>query len=104
MFTFHSLNALIMQENMRFLDELDKSIPNFDNTDDYRDEQRKVKRIQGVNFKFDYTDYVIKILLATFVKWYFNLDQINQTNRQYQVNQQYQKRQVQDTTPCCTIL
>ena len=26
-------------------------------------------------FKFDYNDYVIKILLATFVRWYFNLDQ-----------------------------
>jgi len=63
------------EEDMAYLDSWDGKIKNFDNTDDYREELRRVKRAQGSSFKFDYTDYVIKILLATFVRWYFNLDQ-----------------------------
>jgi hypothetical protein len=66
-------------KNMEYLDEWDGEIPNFDNTDDYREEKKRVKEIQGELFKFDYTDYVIKILLATFDRWYFNLDQKNVT-------------------------
>jgi hypothetical protein len=64
-------------EDMEWLDELDKNIPNFDNTDDYREELDKVRRLKGATFKFDFNDYVIKILLATFIKSYFNLDQAN---------------------------
>jgi len=33
-----------------------------------------VIKIQGQSFKFSYNDYVVKILLATFVRWYFNVD------------------------------
>lgn len=66
-------------EQMEYLDSWDGRIPNFDNTDDYREELARVRAIQGPAFKFDYTDYVIKILLATFVRWYFNLDQRNVT-------------------------
>ena len=62
------------ERTMDYLDEWDREIPNFDNTDDYRVE---VKRLRGQNFKFDYNDYVIKILLATFIKSYFNIDQQN---------------------------
>ena len=63
------------KEAMEFLDRLDNSIPNFDNTDDYREELDRVRQQQGSAFKFTFIDYVIKILLATFVRWYFNLDQ-----------------------------
>ena len=63
-------------EDMEYLDQWDGRIPFFDNTDDYREELMRVKNAQGPDFKFDYTDYVIKILLATFVKRYFNLDQV----------------------------
>lgn len=62
-------------EDMEYLDAWDGLIRNFDNTDDYREELARVKMMQGQQFKFDFTDYVIKILLATFVRWYFNLDQ-----------------------------
>ena len=70
------------EEDMEYLDGWDNKLQNFDNTDDYREELRRVKQKNGQNFKFDYTDYVIKILLATFIKSYFNIDQINgnQTN------------------------
>jgi len=64
-------------EDMDYLDELDRSIPNFDNTDDYREELIKVKKRMGANFKFDFNDYVTKILLATFYKQYWLLDQAN---------------------------
>jgi len=63
-------------EDMEYLDAWDGCIKNFDNTDDYREELQRVKMVQGMQFKFDYTDYVIKILLATFVRWYFNIDQV----------------------------
>jgi hypothetical protein len=63
-------------EDMEYLDAWDGCIKNFDNTDDYREELQRVKMVQGMQFKFDYTDYVVKILLATFVRWYFNLDQV----------------------------
>jgi hypothetical protein len=63
-------------EDMEYLDAFDCAIRNFDNTDDYREELNRVKMVQGQQFKFDFTDYVIKILLATFVRWYFQLDQV----------------------------
>lgn len=64
------------KEPMEYLDTWDGLIKNFDNTDDYREELDRVKNTQGQQFKFTYMDYVIKILLATFVRWYFNLDQV----------------------------
>ena len=63
-------------EDMEYLDQWNTMIQNFDNTEDYREELARVKNVQGNQFKFDFTDYVIKILLATFVRWYFNLDQV----------------------------
>jgi len=63
-------------EDMEYLDAWDGIIKNFDNTDDYREELSRVKNVQGSQFKFDYMDYVVKILLATFVRWYYNLDQV----------------------------
>ncbi len=67
------------EEDMEYLDGWDKKLVNFDNTDDYREELKRVKAVNGINFKFDYTDYVIKILLATFIRSYFNLDQVAST-------------------------
>jgi len=84
-------------DDMEYLDQWDGRIQNFDNTDDYREELQRVKRVQGQSFKFDYTDYVIKILLATFVRWYFNLDQrtVSGPRQQYRSN---------TDDSCCTIL
>jgi len=62
-------------DDMEWLDAFDNRIPNFDNTDDYREELARIRQLQGPSFPFTYTHYVIKILLATFVKYYFNLDQ-----------------------------
>lgn len=90
------------EEEMEYLDRWDGRIRNFDNTEDYREELARIKAIQGPNFKFDYTDYVIKILLATFVRWYFNLDQnrVKQTAN-YAGQSSYDR---QKGCSCCTIL
>jgi len=66
-------------DDMEWLDAFDNKVPNFDNTDDYREELQRVRQAQGPSFPFTYTHYVIKILLATFVRWYFNLDQTKVT-------------------------
>jgi hypothetical protein len=63
------------EEDMAYLDEWDGKIANFDNTDDYREEVARVRAAQGPNFKFDFVDYAVKILLATFVARFFALDQ-----------------------------
>jgi hypothetical protein len=64
------------EETMAFLDTWDGQIRNFDNTDDYREELRRVRIAQNdPAFKFDRADYVRKILLATYDRWYYNLDQ-----------------------------
>lgn len=79
----------------------DGSIKNFDNTDDYREELQRVKTINGQSFKFDYTDYVIKILLATFVRWYYNLDQGNVTRNN---NRNNNNNGYRTDDACCTII
>lgn len=61
--------------DMDFLDAWNGMLQNFDNTDDYREEVARVQAAQGAQFRFNRNDYVAKILLATFVKYYFNLDQ-----------------------------
>lgn len=83
------------EEDMEYLDAWDGQIKNFDNTDDYREELRRVKAVNGQSFKFDYTDYVIKILLATFVRWYYNLDQGSRISNSNRNN---------NNDDCCTIL
>lgn len=65
------------ESDMEWLDQLDGVVSNFDNTDDYREEVARVMQKQGPQFKFNRNDYVAKILLATFSRWYFNLDQNN---------------------------
>jgi hypothetical protein len=63
-------------DDMEYLDQWDGAIKNFDNTEDYREELMRVQNIQGSQFKFDYNDYVAKIVLATFNRWFFKLDQV----------------------------
>ena len=63
------------EDDMQYLDAMKGTIPLFDNTDIYRLECQRVKNLQGLQFKFDWTDYVIKILLATFIPQYWNVDQ-----------------------------
>lgn len=63
------------KEEMDFLEGWNGIIPNFDNTESLAEETVRIRQIQqSPTFKFTYTDYVIKILLATFYSKYFSLD------------------------------
>lgn len=86
-------------EDMEYLDAFDGVVPGFDNTEDYREELNRVQMIQGMGFKFDYTDYVLKILLATFIRYYFNLDQSRVTQQCQTSNTQYLNTQSQVYQP-----
>ena len=87
-----------MEDDMEYLDQWDGVIKNFDNTDDYREELQRVKMTQGAQFKFDYMDYVVKILLATFVRWYFNIDQVRVNSQPNNYVQAVYQPQVQQTS------
>lgn len=64
------------EASMSYLDDWDTQIPNFDNCDDFRLESQRVRRMQGPNFRFTRIEYIAKILLATYDRRYFNLDQV----------------------------
>lgn len=90
------------EETMAYLDRLDGRVVNFDNTDDYREDLRKVKAKNGQNYKYTYDDYVIKILLATFIKSYYNLDQpTSQQTYSYQLGNRYTSGQQYDPNDDC---
>lgn len=62
-------------EEMDYLESWNNVIPNFDNSEDYPEELRRVRMIQNnQNFKFSRIDYIIKILLAPLNRLYFSLD------------------------------
>jgi len=90
-------------EDMDYLDELDGKITNFDNTDDYREVLQKIRQKYGPNFKFDYNDYMIKIVLATFYRDYYNLDQPTRVAYNYN-NYASSNYTSKDQNGCCIIL
>lgn len=97
------------ERDMEYLDRWDRDpryrITNYDNTDDYREELRAVQMNNTPGFKFTYNDYVIKILLATFRKKYFNLDQPRSTyNSGYNNSGYNQGNNYSQNSSCCTIL
>ena len=62
-------------EEMEYLETWNNQIPGFDNTEDFPEEVKRIRTIQGnPNYKFTYTDYVIKVLLATLNREYFSVD------------------------------
>lgn len=64
-------------EEMDYLESWNSIIPQFDNTEDYPEELRRIRTIQrNQSFKFTRMDYVIKILLATLNRAYFNVDMV----------------------------
>jgi hypothetical protein len=55
------------EETMRFLDGWDTLLPNFDNSDDFQLERRRVLSTGRVR-KFTYQDFVVKILLGSLMR------------------------------------
>jgi len=62
------------EEEMAYLDGWDRSLVNFDNTDDYNMELRRVKQWNGPDYKFSFMDYTVKIALGSLMRKYFMLD------------------------------
>jgi hypothetical protein len=59
----HMVSCLICVQE--YLDKFDGRIPNFDNTDDYREELQRVRTVNGPLFKFDYFDYGEQLLFVS---------------------------------------
>ncbi len=58
-----------------YLDTWDTQLSNFDNSDDYPLERRRVRAAKGASYRFSYTDYAVKILLGSLMRKYFAQDQ-----------------------------
>jgi hypothetical protein len=63
------------EEEMAYLDTWDTQLVNFDNTDDFPLERRRVRAAKGSNYRFSFTDYAVKILLGSLMRKYFAQDQ-----------------------------
>jgi hypothetical protein len=65
------------KETMDYLENWNRQIDRFDNTEDYPEEIARIRQIQrNPNYKFTYVDYVVKVLLATFLRRYFAVDMV----------------------------
>lgn len=58
-----------------YLNKWDVEIPRVDVTDDYQSERREVLRAQGQQFRFSYSDYVVKTLLGAVIPALDKLDE-----------------------------
>ena len=53
------------QENdVGYLNKLDRKIPNIDTLDDYNSELLEVRKAQGKKFKYSFGDHVVRLLLG----------------------------------------
>ena len=60
------------EQTMDWLDGWDRQLANFDNSDDFQMERRRVMMTRGG--RFTYTDYVVKVLLGSLMRKYFMQD------------------------------
>ena len=50
-----------------YLEKLDKTIKNVDTLDDYISEKKPVLKAQGKDFKYDFSDYIVLLLLGPII-------------------------------------
>jgi len=62
-------------QDVEFLNRLDKEIQYIDVVDDYKSEKLEILKKQGSSFPFSYGDYLIKSLLSTINPIYDNFDE-----------------------------
>ena len=60
------------KEMSNYLDNIKNKIPNFDNSYNFLTEIETLKKVVSYHFKYDYTNFAIKILLSGFTKDYNN--------------------------------
>jgi hypothetical protein len=63
-------------QDVGYLNELDKKIPNIDTLDDYASELKEVKAVQGKDFSYTFGDHVVRLLLGPLCP---ELDQLDES-------------------------
>lgn len=58
-----------------YLNNLDKNVPNIDTLDDYISEKKEVLNVQGKNFSYTYGDHIVRLLLGPICQEWDNLDE-----------------------------
>ncbi|CAF1651012.1 unnamed protein product, partial [Didymodactylos carnosus] len=64
-------------DDVKYLSNWDKNIPNVDVLDDYRSERAEVQRVRGNNFSFSYGDYIAKAILGPVDPWLVSSCEMN---------------------------
>ena len=67
------------EDDVGYLNKLDKIIPNIDTLDDYQSELKEVKKAQGKKFKYTFGDHVVRLLLGPICQELDKLDEISNT-------------------------
>ncbi|UJR11809.1 hypothetical protein I4U23_015989 [Adineta vaga] len=62
-------------DNMEYLNDWDKTIPNLDVVQDYQREKKQILACQGKGFPFSFGDYIVKILMGGVDSWFDKLDE-----------------------------
>lgn len=91
------------EEDIGWLNTVDKVAPNVDVLDDYVSERNEVLAAQGNDFPFTEGDYVVKTLLASIDDVYDFLDEKRLSRKQYAA---YLGVPIEQVPPrgCCTIM
>lgn len=57
-----------------YLDNVDRTVPRVDVTDDFRSERAQILRAQGASYHFTFGDYIVKSLLGPVDPFFDSLD------------------------------
>jgi hypothetical protein len=63
-------------DSIDYLNQWDKEIKYFDVVDDYLNERKQIREVQGASFQFGYGDYIVKALLGSLVPELDQLDEV----------------------------
>ena len=59
-----------------YLDRLDRQVPNVDTLDDYHSEKQQIQKIQGNDFHYNLQDHIVRLLLGPIYPEFDQLDEI----------------------------
>ena len=62
-------------DDVSYLNKLDKKVPNIDTLDDYLSEKKEVQNVQGKSFKYSLGDHIARLLLGPLCPELDNLDE-----------------------------
>jgi len=59
-----------------YLDKLDRLVPNVDTLDDYHSEKQQIQKVQGNSFQYGLQDHIVRLLLGPIYPEFDQLDEI----------------------------